>query len=55
MTGAAAQGASAPDPRFVPLTGQEYLDSLNDDREVWITANASATSPTIRRSGTRPG
>ncbi|MDR5652430.1 4-hydroxyphenylacetate 3-hydroxylase N-terminal domain-containing protein [Ruixingdingia sedimenti] len=24
------------DPAFVPLTGREYLDSLNDDREVWI-------------------
>lgn len=21
---------------FIPFTGQEYLDSLNDDREVWI-------------------
>jgi len=36
MTALAAQGASAPDSRFVPLTGREYLDSLNDDREVWI-------------------
>ena len=28
--------AAAPDPRFVPFTGREYLDSLDDGREVWI-------------------
>lgn len=24
------------DPAYIPLTGKEYLESLNDDREVWI-------------------
>ncbi len=27
---------TAPQPRFAPMTGQEYLASLNDNREVWI-------------------
>jgi hypothetical protein len=21
---------------LIPITGQEYLDSLNDEREVWV-------------------
>lgn len=31
-----AKGAAGHEGDFIPFTGQEYLDSLNDGREVWI-------------------
>ena len=39
--------------RVRPFTAQEYLESLRDGREIWITASASRTSRRIRRSATR--
>jgi hypothetical protein len=39
----------------LPYTGKEFLDSLDDDREVWIYASGSRTSPSILPSATRPG
>ena len=39
----------------LPYTGKEFLDSLNDGREVWIYGERVKTSPSTRPSATRRG
>ncbi|KXX59504.1 hypothetical protein AZG88_41030 [Rhodococcus sp. LB1] len=35
-----------------PMTGDEYIESLRDDREIWFQRDRVKDSPRIRRSGT---
>ena len=41
----AAAGAAA---KTLPYTGREYLDSLNDGREIWIYGERVKKSPSIQ-------
>ena len=40
---------------FRPMTGDEYIESLRDGREIWLHGERSRTSPPTRRSATRFG
>ena len=41
--------------RTSPMTGDEYLESIRDGREIWIYGERVRTSPRTRRSATPRG